>query len=263
MTDLEKAARQALELCGRIVDGKAVWSLSEMIEVATSLRAALEKQAEPVSAPPKSFRVGYMTGYDDGRRELREKQQAEPVRALQRYTEIAEEEPSIDMGSALERLRFFCSLSMSGQDWLDVEPFFDAVKKEQAEPVALNYARRLAQSIWTKHYNIVEEWKPLDDLIGVLTQIDHMTSGLTRQQAEPVTTEKSMNIELTEEDLVLLSDALQAQIHAFGAEAAQTEHEEDQGALIRHAQALEGLKDKLDDTLAGTYAVISRVKILF
>jgi hypothetical protein len=28
--------------------------------------------------PPKSFRVGYMTGYDDGQRELREKQQAGP-----------------------------------------------------------------------------------------------------------------------------------------------------------------------------------------
>ena len=27
----------------------------------------------------------------------------------------------------LERLRFFCSLAMSGQDWLDVEPFFDDV----------------------------------------------------------------------------------------------------------------------------------------
>ncbi len=30
---------------------------------------------------------------------------------------------------AIERLRFFCSLSMRGQDWLDVEPFFDALSK--------------------------------------------------------------------------------------------------------------------------------------
>lgn len=30
----------------------------------------------------------------------------------------------------LERLRFFCSLAMSGQDWLDVEPFFDDVAAE-------------------------------------------------------------------------------------------------------------------------------------
>ena len=27
----------------------------------------------------------------------------------------------------LERLRFFCSLAMCGQDWLDVEQFFDDV----------------------------------------------------------------------------------------------------------------------------------------
>lgn len=29
----------------------------------------------------------------------------------------------------LERLRFFCSLSLSGDDWLDVEQFFDDVEK--------------------------------------------------------------------------------------------------------------------------------------
>lgn len=44
--------------------------------------------------------------------------------ALQRFNECdgdTETDP-------LERLRFFCSLAMRGQDWLDVEPFFDAVK---------------------------------------------------------------------------------------------------------------------------------------
>ena len=42
------------------------------------LRDKLE-QAEPVVEPPKSFRVGYLTGYIDGQRELREKQQAAPA----------------------------------------------------------------------------------------------------------------------------------------------------------------------------------------
>jgi hypothetical protein len=37
--------------------------------------------------------------------------------------------------SAIERLRFFCSLSMSGQDWLDVEPFFNDLIQEK--PVTL------------------------------------------------------------------------------------------------------------------------------
>lgn len=44
--------------------------------------------------------------------------------ALQRFNERMqgiEEAP-------LERLRFFCSLAMNGQDWLDVEPFFDALE---------------------------------------------------------------------------------------------------------------------------------------
>lgn len=36
----------------------------------------------------------------------------------------------------LERLRFFCSLAMNGQDWLDVEPFFDDVAALQGEMIA-------------------------------------------------------------------------------------------------------------------------------
>lgn len=39
----------------------------------------------------------------------------------------------------IERLRFYCSLAMSGQDWLDAEPFFDALvadRKRRGEPVA-------------------------------------------------------------------------------------------------------------------------------
>ena len=32
--------------------------------------------------------------------------------------------------SALERLWFFCAQAMCGQDWLDVEPFFDDVEKD-------------------------------------------------------------------------------------------------------------------------------------
>ena len=43
--------------------------------------------------------------------------------ARQQFDELGgAEEPD-----PLERLRFFCSLAMSGQDWLDVEPFFDDV----------------------------------------------------------------------------------------------------------------------------------------
>ena len=64
-----------------------------------------------------------------------------------------------------------------------------AALTQQAEPDAYGYASRLAVALWEKHYkDIAPQWKPLDDLMGVLTQIDNMTSGLTRleQQAEPV-----------------------------------------------------------------------------
>jgi hypothetical protein len=38
------------------------------------------------------------------------------------------ETPGIDELSALEKLRFFCSIAMSNQDWLDVEQFFSAIE---------------------------------------------------------------------------------------------------------------------------------------
>lgn len=61
----------------------------------------------------------------------------EPVRypekrpALEVYNEIAATD---DPGSPLERLRFFCSLAMRPQDWLDVEPFFDSLREPVRHP---------------------------------------------------------------------------------------------------------------------------------
>lgn len=46
----------------------------------------------------------------------------------------------------------------------------------------LGYATRLATSVWEKYYkDDAPEWKPLPDLMGVLTQIDNMITGLTRE----------------------------------------------------------------------------------
>jgi len=53
--------------------------------------------------------------------------------------------------------------------------------QQQVEPDAYGYASRFAVAIWEQHYkDVAPQWKPLDDLMGVLTQIDNMTSGLTR-----------------------------------------------------------------------------------
>lgn len=47
------------------------------------------------------------------------------------------------------------------------------------------YASRLAISIWEKHYKESSpHWKPLDTLMGVLTQIDNMTAGLLKNKAQ-------------------------------------------------------------------------------
>jgi len=44
--------------------------------------------------------------------------------AKQKYDEYMADDKDPD---AIERLRFFCAQAMNGQDWLDVEPFFNDV----------------------------------------------------------------------------------------------------------------------------------------
>ena len=42
------------------------------------------------------------------------------------------------------------------------------------------YAKDLATYLWETHYkNDAPEWEPCDDLMGVLTQIDNMITGLS------------------------------------------------------------------------------------
>jgi hypothetical protein len=50
----------------------------------------------------------------------------------------------------------------------------------ERERQARNYATTLAINLHAKHYPEETQWKPLPDLLGVLTQIDNMTSGLVR-----------------------------------------------------------------------------------
>ena len=58
--------------------------------------------------------------------------------------------------------------------------------QQQVEPDAYGYASRFAVAMWEQHYkDVAPQWKPLDNLMGVLTQIDNMTSGLTRLE-QPV-----------------------------------------------------------------------------
>ena len=108
---------------------------------------------------------------------------------------------SIDaMKQALEALRFALHVGFDESSESQIKKGDKAVQQHQAaitalrfaieqaerqEPDGYGYARRLAEAIWQKHYKAVApQWKPLDDLMGVLTQIDNMTSGLTARQEE-------------------------------------------------------------------------------
>ena len=56
----------------------------------------------------------------------------------------------------IERLRFFCSCAMEGQDWLDVEEFFDDITTRNDDELAIvvgDYFIRTidASTVWFAH----------------------------------------------------------------------------------------------------------------
>jgi hypothetical protein len=94
MTTLEQQARDLLERIG--VEDAQSFTAGDLVELANIIgQAARAAPAQPAKT------------------------------AKQRYDEleVAAEEPD-----PVERLRAFCSFAMTGDDWLDVEPFFDAIK---------------------------------------------------------------------------------------------------------------------------------------
>jgi len=58
--------------------------------------------------------------------------------ALERYNRAMEGELE---GQPVERLRFFLSLALTGQDWLDVEQFIDGISQELVTRADLVEAR--------------------------------------------------------------------------------------------------------------------------
>ena len=126
---------------------------------------------------------------------------------------------------ALEAL-ISCELSNYGRDWVwpgtaheqamkGVKEAITAIKEALAQPDHIRnatkmmaqpvqepvdcygYAARLATSIWKQHYQkTAPQWQVLDDLIGVLTQIDNMAAGListplpVQPEQEPVAWEQ-------------------------------------------------------------------------
>lgn len=69
----------------------------------------------------------------------------------------------------------------------DVSPASSPVMRMTQEEFdgPLGYATHLACCLWEKHWKDQSpHWKPLPDLLGVLTQIDNMTAGLARGGGE-------------------------------------------------------------------------------
>ena len=77
--------------------------------------------------------------------------------ALERYNKIMEGYSEKD---PIERLRFFCSLSMSWQDWLDVERFFDDLTAPVVQPGMVKDAERYR---WLRDESQVSDWDKLNE----------------------------------------------------------------------------------------------------
>jgi hypothetical protein len=75
--------------------------------------------------------------------------------------------------------------------WYDAKKALEeALKQEQGEPWLLESTQELAKAMAKKFYPEVTQWEVLDNLAGVISQIDNMTTGLIRkpkqEQGEPV-----------------------------------------------------------------------------
>lgn len=95
--------------------------------------------------------------------------------ALSRYKRnCVEGEPD----TPIERLRFFLSMALAGQDWLDVEQFLDELTAERDEALAkierLEAAVRIAEA---------HEAAEKETTVTLGKQVDDLTRNLTEQQA--------------------------------------------------------------------------------
>jgi len=93
--------------------------------------------------------------------------------ALERYEEITKENGG---DTPLENLRFFCSLAMNGQDWLDVERFIDEVENQSTPNAAI---RELIEE--------AEKIKPLLSGEKLLTELNKLLEGDKCQHGKGLT----------------------------------------------------------------------------
>lgn len=76
----------------------------------------------------------------------------------------------------------------------------------EGQDAAYRYACELANALRRKHFPEVPNWKPLDDVFGVLTQIDNMTTGLARHRRE------AQGREVWPEQAIRIAEALEHEL---------------------------------------------------
>ena len=82
--------------------------------------------------------------------------QESKLSARLRYEEVMEDREEDD---PIERLRFFCSLAMNCQDWIDSEPFFDDVIAALLAPQKILSAEEVTEPGWYKVKFPGEPWE--------------------------------------------------------------------------------------------------------
>lgn len=82
----------------------------------------------------------------------------------------------------VERLRGLHLWANDDVNTMVAEAADEIERLEKALETATGYAERLAVVLMEKHFPDATTWKPLSgDLIGILTQIDNLTTGLCRK----------------------------------------------------------------------------------
>lgn len=78
---------------------------------------------------------------------------------------------------------------------LSVDKAVNRMAKTEHEPWLLESTQTLAKTLAREFYPEVTQWKCLNDLAGVISQIDNMTTGLMRKpKQEPLTDEEIKEI---------------------------------------------------------------------
>jgi len=169
---------------------EAITALKEALTSVPDWASEAIEQPAPVAKPHEQEPIAYLhqCGKKPELKELSFKKN-EPLLAAKGYKAIPLTSPPAQPAPVQEPMAWMFEFPDKR-----VKPKFDSAPHggnwqplyTRPQPDAYGYAKRLAEAIWKKHYqSTAPQWEPFDHLIGVLTQIDNMTSGLTTPQPCP------------------------------------------------------------------------------